>query len=261
MIIRALQDKEHAESQEISLILAWSFHFDVMSQFSLRHWRTELIKFTVKELAFFPKSYECGYQCILARTSFARQLPYIKVHAHPITQLLARVFETNLYSSDPQYHTVEYQQSLDDLSHELETATISSIEGDQEDDDIQHMEIARLAALVYHERVSRNFSGHSDRITTWITKAHATLRKVKNFPCFFALFVIGCETHEDEERVRFLDFFARLEEAPHLNRVTDIKGLIQSAWIQHDLASDEQLEYLSKINLVLSSRNVLPSFM
>jgi hypothetical protein len=74
------------------------------------------------------------------------------------------------------------------------------------------------------------------------------------------MFVIGCEAHTDEERLVMLDFFTRLEQVPHLNSLLEAKGLVQTAWIQHDLGVEGELEYIHKVNLVMSSRDVIPSF-
>lgn len=254
--------KERLPSRDASLILAWIFHFDVMSRFSFRHWRTDMITATAVELGFVAGTEECALQYTFACISFARQLPYIAEHAHPITQLLAKVLDTPLYSSYSLYHTVEYQRSLDDLSYKLENAIITSIEeDDQQQEDSRHLEVARLAGLVYHERVARNFSGQSARIDKWSAKAHSVFGKLNTFPSSFALFTFGCEAHTDEDRVRFLNFFTRLEQVPHLRRVLEVKGLIQTAWTQHDLEVHGQLEYIHMLNLVLSSRDAIPTFM
>jgi hypothetical protein len=74
------------------------------------------------------------------------------------------------------------------------------------------------------------------------------------------MFVVGCEAHTDEERLVMLDFFTRLEQVHHLNSLLEAKGMIQTAWIQHDLGAEGELEYIHKVNLVMSSRDVIPSF-
>ena len=185
----------------------------------------------------------------------------ISTYVHPVVQLLADVLDTRLYTSDPHYHSVEYQQSLDDLKVRLSDVD-SVIEKGGEDNDQSHcLELTRLAGLIYLERVSRNFSGESTRLENWKKDAISILASLNTYPPSFAVIIVGCETHTDEERMVMLDFFTRLEQSPHLNSVLEAKGLVQTAWIQHDLAVEGELEYIHKLNLVLSSRNVIPSFM
>jgi hypothetical protein len=74
------------------------------------------------------------------------------------------------------------------------------------------------------------------------------------------MFIVGCEVLTDEERLIILDFFTRLEQGSHLSSSLEAKGMIQTAWIQHDLGVEGELEYIHKINLVMSSRDVIPSF-
>jgi hypothetical protein len=182
-------------------------------------------------------------------------------YAHPVVQLLAKVFETRLYASDPYYHSAGYQQSLDDLESRLDDVGINAREDGEDRDVFCCLELTRLAGLIYLERVSRNFSGQSRRLDSWKKDALSIFSKLNTYPPSFVMFIVGCETNTDEERMIMLDFFTRLEQAPHLNSLLETKGLVQTAWIQHDLGIEGELEYIHKINLVMSSRNVIPSFM
>ncbi|CAN9145755.1 unnamed protein product [Alternaria alternata] len=185
----------------------------------------------------------------------------IATYAHPLLQLLAEVFETRLYASDPLYHSTVYQQSLDSLKSRLNNIDLVTRDAEGECDKYYCLEFTRLAGLIYLERVSRNFSGQSTRLDCWKENALCMLAKLKTSPPSFAMFVVGCEAHTDEERLVMLDFFTRLEQGPYLNSLLEAKGMIQTAWIQHDLKLEGELEYIHKINLVMSSRDVIPSFM
>jgi hypothetical protein len=166
-----------------------------------------------------------------------------------------------LYSSDPQYHSMQYQQSLNELSSQLNNLQVIPQKEDRTGDDPKPLELARLAGLIYLERISRNFSGVSTKLDAWAKKALAILTSLDTSPPPFAIFILGCEAHTDNDRMVFLDLFARLEQAPHLKSLQEVKGLLQSAWIQKDLEGEVELEYIHTINLVMSSRNAIPSFM
>lgn len=235
-----------------------------MVRFSFRHWRTEYIAATAKALGFTPdREHECFMQFILARKSFARGLPGISKHAHPVVRLLAEVSDTAMYSTDPRYRTEEYQIHLNDIRSRLEAVSSRIQDPAPSDESLSHteqlLEVTRLAGLIYLERVSRNFSGHSTAIRSWTKQALAIFAKMELCFCSFALFVVSCELTEDEERLIILDLYARAEKRPHLHSFMEIRSLIQTAWNQQDLAEDGELEYIQKLNLVLSSRNVIPS--
>jgi hypothetical protein len=221
-----------------------------------------MIKATATELAFRAANTGCALQYLIARASFTTKMTTISHHAHTVVQFLAEVFKTRLYSSDPQYHSIGYQQSLNELSSRLNDIHIASRKDEGPgSDDAQLLELARLAGLIYLERVSRNFSGASTKLDTWAKQAITILATVKLSPPPFATFILGCEAHTDEDRIVFLNLFKKLEQVPHLKTLPEVKGLLQSAWIQKDLEGDVKLEYIHTINLVLSSRNAIPSFM
>jgi hypothetical protein len=237
-----------------------------MARFSFRHWRTEHMKAVAKGLGFDPQGEEsCALQHILARDSFARGVPNIAAHAHPIVQLLAELSETALYSSEPKYFTAEYQLHLDDLRSRLETAfsaTWSPTLLGQKEADLHTqrlLELTRLAGLIHLERISRNFSGQSTKLEFWSRQAFSILAEVESCLCPFALFVIGCEASKDEDRMILLNLYARMEARPHLQSFMRIRSLIQTAWNQQDLAQEGELEYVHKLNLVMSSRDIVPS--
>jgi hypothetical protein len=220
-----------------------------------------MIKMTAEELGFKPANTGCALQYLIARAAFNTQVSTILHHAHTVLQLLAEVFETRLYSSDPQYHSMGYQQSLNELSSRLDNVHITPRKEEGFEDDHQSLALARLAGLIYLERVSRNFSGPSTKLDAWTKHALTILPTVQTSPPPFAIFIIGCEAHTDDTRMVLLNFFTRLERAPHLKTLPEVKGLLHSAWIQKDLEGDVELEYIHTINLVMSSRNAIPSFM
>jgi len=264
-VVDAVKRADIAPDGDAGMILGWVYYFDVMVRFSLRHWRSEYIEATAKALGFDPKGeQECLMQYILARKSFARGLPAISNHAHAVVRLLAEISETAVYSSDARYLTQEYQLHLNELRTKLQNVSprtqdvaLSSNEPLNHTENM--LELTRLAGLIHLERVSRNFSGHSASIRSWTKEALAIITELDSCFCPFALFVVSCELMNDEERLIILDLYTRIETRPHLHSFMEVKLLIQTAWNQQDLAEDGELEYIQKLNLVMSSRNVVPS--
>jgi hypothetical protein len=219
-----------------------------------------MIRSTSHELGFKAANHTCSVQYRIARIAFAEDMSIIATYAHPLLQLLAEVFETRLYASDPLYHSTDYQHSLDNLKSRLNDVDLVTRDDGRESDKYYCLEFTKLAGLIYLERVSRNFSGQSTQLDRWKEYALCILAKLDTHPPSFAMFVVGCEAHTDEERLVMLDFFTKLEQGPYLNSLLEAKGMIQTAWIQHDLGAEGELEYIHKVNLVMSSRDVIPSF-
>lgn len=260
-VLPTVEQKSYHIGSDAAVMLEWLYHFVVFTRFSFRHWRTYMIRSTSQELGINGASPHCVMQYRVARTLFAKNMAAISTFVHPVVQLLANVLDTRLYASDPHYHSVEYQQSLNDLKVRLSDIDVTT-EKDREDNDQSHcLRFTRLAGLIYLERVSRNFSGQSTKLDSWKKDALSILANLNTYPPSFTILIIGCETHTDEERMVMLDFFTRLERAPHLNSLLEAKGLVQTAWIQHDLGVEGELDYIHKLNLVMSSRNVIPSLM
>jgi hypothetical protein len=264
-VINAVKKADPVAGSDASVILGWVYQFDISARFSLRHWRTESAKSVATALGFDANGDKsCHLQYLLAKKSFARGIPNISNHAHPIIRLLAEISETAMHSSDPRYLTPEYQAYLDDLRSGLEkvspriTGVNESIQEPLSDTE-QVLDLTRLAGLIYHERVSRNFSGQSAVIDSWARRALSIIADLDMCYCPFALFIISCETDKDVDRLIILDIYARMESRQHLQSTMEIRSLIQTAWNLQDLAEDGKLEYIQKLNIVLSSREVVPS--
>jgi hypothetical protein len=265
-VIRALEQQSYKSGSDASVVLGWAVYYDVLARFSLRHWRTAAIRHIAAELGFDPKGSKfCAVQFLLARSSFATQLSHVWIHAHPILGLLSEVCNTSLSSADPNYHQEEYQSSIDDLASRLERLPMSMPRPHtslQALDDVVPigLELFRLAALIYLERVSKNFSGQSRKLDHWTSQGFVILDGLDTCRWPFPLFVLACEARTDVQRMMILGLFARSLKKPHLPHLQMVKALIQTVWVQDDLEVDGDVEYIRKLNLVLSSNNVVPSF-
>ncbi|KAH3917496.1 hypothetical protein HBI56_108600 [Parastagonospora nodorum] len=262
-VLEAIKKAEHAVGSDASIVLGWVYYFDVMARFSFRHWRTEQLKSHVESLGFDPGgSKVCALQYILAQSSFIHGVPGISAHAHPVIQLVAEVSAIGLYSYAPGYFSAEYQQHLDELHLKLESVSTTPVGLEASSKVINHeqklLELVRIAGLIYLERVSRNFSGQSSKLETWTTTALSILAQIETCLSPFALFFIGCELNNDEDRLVILNLLARMEKKAHMKSFLEVRLLIQTAWNQEDLAEGD-LDYIHKLNLVMSSRDVVPS--
>ena len=266
-MIGVIKKTDTPQDSDASIMLGWIYYFDIMARFSFRHWRTEQLKEATKRVESIPLAERsCRIQYILARDSFAQGVPNLAAHSHPIMHLLAEVSDVAIYSSEPRYTTAEYQLHLDNLRLELEaepifdSGPVSSAQSRANIHSQKPLRLLRLAALIYLERVSRNFSGQSAQLESWTRRALSILRESESYLCPFALFIIGCEARKDEDRIVILNLYARMETRPYLRTFLQSRSLIETAWNQQDLAHEGKIEYIHKLNLVISSRDFFPSF-
>lgn len=116
-----------------------------------------------------------------------------------------------------------------------------------------------LALLVYIERASSKTTRQSNTIRSRLEAAFEILPQLDTVQRQFPLLIIGCEAKSDEHRIAVLDLITRTEEKDGLQNLGSLRAMIQSLWVQDDLA-ERELGYSEKIEAVLSSSPTLPSF-
>ena len=263
-VIRAVQSETHVAGSDSSVILGWVYYYDVLARFCLRHWRTPMVKHTAKVLGFNPRrSQECAVQYLLARSSFSSEIPNIASHCHQVLGLLSEVCNTVLYPWGSQYHSDDYREHLRRLEWRLRSVSFTLTDAltspHSTDDSLTGViELFRLAGLVYLERATRNFSGQCTILNQWTEEAFSILSKLDVCRYPFPIFIFGCEAHTDDRRMTVLDLLSRTEQDPHVWNMQDARALVQCAWVQEDLEVDREVEYIRKLNIVLSSRDVIP---
>lgn len=248
-------------------VLALAYFADTMARFGVRHWRTEHVKAYAQKLSFDGNGHkECYLQYLLAQKSLLVYLPNIATCSHSVIRLLAEVFSTIMYPEDPRYKSVEYQEYLDVLRSRLATVSTAAhpddngnvVDGYDGSDPL--LELTQLAGMIYLERVSRNFSGQSSQIKHWTQQALSIIARLDSYAYSFPMFIVGCEACSDKDRMIILDFYARLEMKPRLSHFMQITSLLETAWNQQDLQEDTNLGYIAKMNLVMSTRDIIPCF-
>lgn len=263
-VIAAVQGQRYVPGSDLSIILGWVYYYDVLARFSLRHWRINMLQQAAVDSKWPPRL--CAMQFVIARASFAREIPDIASHSHQVIRLLSEVCNTILYPWGPQYHDDEYREYLDGLESRL-TKSISLTGPDvgaapegviEEVSPV--LELFRLATLVYLERASRNFSGQSTKLDQWTADAFTILTKLNVCQYPFPLFIFGCEARTDSHRMAIIDLIAKTEEHLHVRNVQEVRELIQSMWVQEDLEVNGEVGFIRKLNLVLSSSDVVPGF-
>lgn len=184
---------------------------------------------------------------------------------------LVDVFENIVDPSHPQYHSVKYRQELKTLEGDLESILNGKhvpalsrkdlgLLKSQSDIDFATLEVYRLAALIYLERASNSFSGTSAKLSAWSSSAFKLLRTLGLLKHSFPIFIIGCEARTDEQRIVILDCIEMTQGAQPSPGMQIVQEMIQSAWALEDLETEKEVDYMAKLDIVISGCETMPSF-
>ncbi|UKZ95990.1 uncharacterized protein TrAFT101_010795 [Trichoderma asperellum] len=241
---------------EFSRLLGWVEYHMVMARFSIRHWymHEDLIE-GIKSSVHMDQG-----------TCQLRKIKDVSYCSHEILRYLYIIFETIRNLTDSIYHSDEYENFLRCL--ETTITNISLFAPEDISDTLRSVstawattiELFKLAALIYLKRASRNFSGTSSQIDAMVQRAYAFLDDLEAFNPVFPLLIIGCEARTDEQRMKILEHVDRAMKTSSLMSLHGLQNILQQIWIQDDLAVDYELDYLNKLDAVIASHQIMPSF-
>ncbi len=176
------------------------------------------------------------------------------------------MFEMIRKPTDSLYHSDEYEKSLRCLENRISNIVPLAPEGISDPMSglstawVAAMELFKLAALIYLKRASRDFSGTSPQIDTMVERAYVLLDDLQTFNPAFPLLIIGCEARTDDQRIRILEHIEKAMKTSSLRSLYELQNILQQIWVQDDLAVDYELDYLNRLDAVISSRRIMPSF-
>ncbi|EHK47828.1 hypothetical protein TRIATDRAFT_291123 [Trichoderma atroviride IMI 206040] len=227
--------------REFSGILGWVDYHMVMARFSIRHW------YMHKESAKRMKD----------------SVNDVSHCSHEILRYLHIMLETIRKPTDVSYHDEEYERSLRCLENTITNIVPLATSDTMSDPSrawVATIELFKLAALIYLQRASRNFSGKSPQIDGMVDRAHILLDDLGSFNPTFPLLIIGCEARTDEQRMRILKQVERAMKTSSLRSLRELQSILQHIWVQDDLAVDYELDYLNRLDAVITSYQIMPSF-
>ncbi|KAI0457982.1 fungal-specific transcription factor domain-containing protein [Xylaria acuta] len=124
-------------------------------------------------------------------------------------------------------------------------------------------ELFTLALLVYLGRATSDLLPELvDRTEQHIEKAFSIFPTLECCDRQFPLFVLGCEARSEEDRVVFLDLVSRTQGRSQAAPLVQVETLVNASWAQRDLADHAGLkfDYIEKLNALISSCKVIPTF-
>ncbi|KAL5354873.1 hypothetical protein ACLOAV_000964 [Pseudogymnoascus australis] len=186
--------------------------------------------------------------------------------SHEILRHLYVTFEMIQKPTDALYHSEEYERALRCLENRITNSVLLAPEDISDTMSglstawMVTMELFKIASLIYLKRASRNFSGTTPQIDAMVERAYVLLGDLETFDPAFPLLIIGCEARTDEQRMGMLEHIGRVMKASSLRDLLGLQDILQQIWVQDDLAVGYELDYLNKLDAVITSYRIMPSF-
>ncbi|KAI1112719.1 fungal-specific transcription factor domain-containing protein [Nemania sp. NC0429] len=255
---------------EIGQLVLWAFYHDVMARFSIFHWRRPSVnRYFARELGV-----EGGWQRDLC--TFATRLQLDVGRLPTILRFLGDIIDTlcestSSPSSSPSACTststpASANSLLQDDLHAFERAVreVPPSPAHKGADIAIMTELYRTAVLVYVARVCENRFGEArePEVRRLLDAGFAQLERLDVCERLFPVFMLGCEADTDERRVAVLALVRRTEAKTHVRSLDCLRGGLRAVWIQDDLHADQDvmLDYMNKLNAVISSCPAPPTF-
>ncbi|KAK9312408.1 hypothetical protein V1524DRAFT_449704 [Lipomyces starkeyi] len=146
--------------------------------------------------------------------------------SHAILRCLYIMFEMIRQPTDILYHNNEYENSLRCLESRITNIVPLAPEGISDTMSglstawVATIELFKLAALIYLKRASR---GH-------------------------------------EQKMKILEHIERAMKTSSLSSLHGLQNILQQIWVQDDLAVDYELDYVNRLDAVITSYRIMPSF-
>ena len=184
---------------------------------------------------------------------------------------LSDIFQNLVDEYDSRYYTKEYREEVAALEYRLETILNGkhALESDQVDlgkiesseaRRFATLELYRLTSLIYLERASQNFSGTSQKLDAWIDSAFQIMERMRFCKQVFPIFIISCEAQTEEQRIIVLDCIQHTAQTTPSKSLEMVKGMVQNMWNIQDLEPDKEINYMAKLDAIISIHETMPSF-
>jgi len=179
-------------------------------------------------------------------------------------RLVSEAFNIVLESPDVHSRGIDNQNLLTILEWRISKIPVwggceDPTPGQMVTEDFRCLELFQLAILVYLQRASGKSPEQSENMRSRLARAFTIFSQIETMQRQFPMLILACEARTDDDRIIVLDLISRTEENQVLRSLGSMRGIIQSLWAQDDLA-EREINYTDKIKVVLSSREILPSF-
>lgn len=263
--MQVLKLRRQSFSSEFSAVLDWvDYHF-VVGMFTYRHWRQKHRRDLFH--ARGTKRVMCMRQlvndiCVCSlELAYIIQVPNLADCPHQMIDLLYEVINTVKRPTDEGYFSVEYATSLDHLEHKIHSVHrgLKDPAPSATDSCSGYLQLYQIASLIYLERASRNFSGRSTKIDALVERGYHILRHSDISNVVLPVFILGLEAKEDGARMLILELIDGKATGTHLRSLEAVNRLLQFAWVQDDLETEKDVDYVLKLDTIITSNSIIPA--
>lgn len=239
-------------------LLDWAYYYNVLSRFSLRHWRPQRPDPVTSGVPVCRTGRT--YKSVLCESVQARNMSLV---------LLDRAASAVLPPSDPKSQMLEYRENLDELEREIQAGChLGMANSERPSPGVLRNatimdELHRLCALIYLARVSNKYPRGSAKLGSYVSRGFALLGSLPHCWRLLPLMVLGFEARDDDERSLVLQLIGISEETCNFKgRLRYIRGILHAVWTQEDLHAEEgtQVAYSEMLTTIMSATGVMLPF-
>lgn len=179
---------------------------------------------------------------------------------------IATLFSNIVDPDDPKFCSAEHTDSLDVIERSLTYCTqiVEDRSGEpkcpQTEIATKVAELYRLAGLVYLYRAARGLPTNAAKVRSVVGSAFGILPTLSILQRAFPLVILGCEAKTDDERLIILDLLERNRTHRELEPCCRIRSFIEASWAQDDLHTEKEVNYVRKMDAIISLSKNVPSF-
>ncbi|KIV87266.1 hypothetical protein PV11_02821 [Exophiala sideris] len=244
--------------QEYSVFLDWIYYHEVLAEFTVRHWKVP---------------YEgCGFVPI-PRSPRAIDGSPPKVEDNigcpiDVLQLVVQTCRRALVTdpSDINFAIVGMERTKvleENIYRKVgDCGPIHVPSATPVDRNTMVADLHRLACLIYVNRAVHSVSGTEFRHRRLVREGILLLTKMITCQNAWPLFIIACEAVGDDQRLAILDVFeqSRQDRRRRSSHIHLIQHMAEVVWNQHDLNTENQVDYLTIFDAVVAGVPFIPPF-
>lgn len=176
-----------------------------------------------------------------------------------VLELIARASSLAIGNAAVCRQYPQYREALNIVERDLEHAKQKLANPTESPGTENIAELYRIAGLIYLYRAGRCVSSDNSQVRSMVRIGLDLAAELQTCPRAFPIFILGCEAHSDEERLVILDFLRRTQARRKIVSIAGVQQFIEASWAQDDLRPDEGLDYIKKLDAIMSHCEHIPS--
>ncbi|KAI3323423.1 fungal-specific transcription factor domain-containing protein [Xylariaceae sp. AK1471] len=244
--------------QEYSVFLDWIYYHEALSEFSVRHWAAPYEGCGFTPIARSPRAIEgSGSE---REDNIGCPIDVLRLVVLACRRAIVAKPSEMDYENTGMEHTKVLEQNI---SREVgDYGPIHVQSATPMDRNTMVSDLHRLACLIYVNRAVHCVSGIEFRHRRLVREGILLLTKMITCQSAWPMFIIACEAIGDDQRLAILNVFeqSRQDRRRRSSHIHFIQHLVEAVWNQHDLNTENPVDYLTIFDAVVRGVPFLPTF-